>query len=81
MAGNNMQTNLQPERTFLAGKLQVEVFADRAALGRAAAVQAATTLKQAMARQGLMLMVMRRFREMARFRNLQPAAGCQLPNL
>jgi glucosamine-6-phosphate deaminase len=52
MSENYKETDLKPERSFQVGTLQVEVFADRVALGRAAAFHAANSLNQANARQG-----------------------------
>ncbi len=52
MAENNSPANSQPEQTFLVGNLQVEVFANRAALGQAAAAYAGTALNQAIANHG-----------------------------
>lgn len=43
--------NFEPEKTFQVGNLQVKIFADRAALGQAAAHLAAESLRQAFARK------------------------------
>ncbi len=53
MSENSVEGTLQPEKTFLVGKVQVEVFANRAALGRAAAAHAASILNQAVSWQGV----------------------------
>src|SRR4051812_11925641 len=52
MSENSPAVNPQPEKTLLVGRLQVEIYPDRAALGRAAAAHAAATLRQGLARQG-----------------------------
>lgn len=52
MAENQPEFNLDPEKTLLVDKLQVEIFADRAALGRAAAARAAFNLNRALAENG-----------------------------
>jgi glucosamine-6-phosphate deaminase len=44
---------ISPEKTLVVGNLQVKIFADRAALGRAAAFEAAASLKQAIREKGL----------------------------
>src|SRR4051794_10756021 len=46
-------SGISPEKNFAIGNLQVKIFADRAALGRAAAFQAATSLKQAIRENGI----------------------------
>ncbi|MDB5081611.1 MAG: hypothetical protein JWP00_3535 [Chloroflexi bacterium] len=46
------ESNLQPERVIHVDNLRVEVFADRAALGRAAGTWAASILRQALTRKG-----------------------------
>ncbi len=43
---------ISPEKTFVVRNLQVKIFADRAALGRAAAFQAAAALKEAVREKG-----------------------------
>ncbi len=53
MFEKNSERNLQPEKTFLVDKLQVEIYADRAALGRAAAAFTAASLRQTITRKGV----------------------------
>ena len=45
-------SDIYPEKTLVAGNLQVKIFADRATLGRAAAFQAVSSLKQAIRENG-----------------------------
>jgi glucosamine-6-phosphate deaminase len=52
MADNRPESGIGPEKVFLVENLQVEVFADRTALGRAAAAHAAAVLLQALAEKG-----------------------------
>lgn len=52
MSENSPAVGLQPEKTLTVGRLQVEIYPDRAALGRAAAAHAAAALTEALARQG-----------------------------
>lgn len=45
-------SDIPPEKTFAVGNLQVKIFANRAVLGRAAAFQAAASLKKAIRENG-----------------------------
>jgi glucosamine-6-phosphate deaminase len=52
MSESTVESSLQPEKTFFVDKLQVEIYADRATSGRAAAAYTASILQQAIAQNG-----------------------------